>query len=101
MTYTDCDDLDVEACDGCGREYCVCDDSTEDERCDACLLYAEWQCPVHGPAYLAMQQAEAERAEVVGALRTILAHPDAHPSTAWAGLVTRAREVLGEMHENE
>ncbi len=86
-------DFDLDGDDGDG-------DGDEPERCDGCLLYAEWQCPTHGPAFIEMQRQDAERGAVVEALRTIVAHPDVHPSTAWAGLVTRAREVLGEMHED-
>lgn len=76
-------------------------DGDEPERCDECLLYAEWQCRVHGPAYIEMQRQDAERGAVIDALRTLIAHPDVHGSGAYRDVIERAREVLGEMREDE
>lgn len=83
------------------REDDDCDrDDGSPERCGECLLWGEHQCSRHADAYLAWCREQSERHDVVTALRALLALPDAHGSSAWRGLLTRAREVLGEMHED-
>ncbi len=99
MTYTDCDDLDVEACDGCGREHCACDDDCpeDDDHCAECAMYGDYQCAVHGDAVIAAQRAEWEHHATLDALRTLVGYPDAHASDAWRALVGQARRVLAEI----
>lgn len=87
---------DDDPCIDCGEYHCVCEGDDEPERCDECLLHAEWQCRTHAPAYLAACEAQQTEAEVTAALGTILAHAGAFSGSAWERLVDAARAVRRE-----
>lgn len=81
------------------REDDDCDHADDPERCSECLMWGEYQCSQHAEAYLNFCREVSERHDVVEALRTVLALPEAWAGPAWYALRDRAREVLAEMRE--
>jgi hypothetical protein len=85
-------------CDGCGHDRCDCnDDRDDDDNCEECAMYGDYQCSRHAEGTIAMMREDHEHFATREALASLLAMPDAWHGVEWEKLRDMAILVLAQM----